>query len=549
MPDAAGRWFYAQGEKRLGPVALEWLSEKVASGELPPSTLIWRHGMKEWTAAETVADVAEHLPPPLPGGNAAPKPAAKPAAPSPVSKPKAPAPPDSPRVAELRQRLADGANWRAFPQLADELRKEKRLDEAMAVVQDGLKKHPDYRLARITLANVQMDRGELEAARGELQGVLQSAPENVVAGRLLGDCFERMGDERAALLTYKATLVFAPRDPMLLARLSALGEAAAEDEPAASAEEPAAPDSEAAETEPGLEGLADLAAEGNGVVEKTGPIPLVPADEEFELERPGDVVRVVKSVTATPAQLAFTSEDPSYWPTRSLAENDFPDLVQTLHERRWSGTLSLTHMGQVKSVVVQKGRLVFASSSSRDDRLGELLLRRGRITVRQYAEASAAIGKGKRLGAALVEQGALDAADLVKVVVEHTQEVIYSVFPWTEGFYRMKEGSPGEEAITLKMSTPDLILEGIGRIDSWSRVERGVGGLDARYERSEDWEKELKQMTLSSEKLALLTEHTSPRSVAEICETSAMLSDFEVCRTIWAFRVIGVLRAIPPALA
>ena len=206
-------------------------------------------------------------------------------------------------------------------------------------------------------------------------------------------------------------------------------------------------------------------------------------------------------------------------------------------------------MGQVKSVVVQKGRLVFASSSSRDDRLGELLLRRGRITVRQYAEASAAIGKGKRLGAALVEQGALEAADLVKVVVEHTQEVIYSVFPWTEGFYRMKEGSPGEEAITLKMSTPDLILEGIGRIDSWSRVERGVGGLDARYERSEDWEKDLKQMTLSSEKLALLTEHTSPRSVTEICGTSAMLSDFEVCRTIWAFRVIGVLRAIPPALA
>ncbi len=526
MSQAAGRWFYAQGDERLGPVELAWLSERVGSGELPPSTLIWRHGMKEWSPAEMILELAEQ-PPPVPGGAA-------------------PATPDSPRVAELRQRLNDDANWRAFPQLADELRKERRLDEAMAVVQDGLKKHPDYRLARITLASVEMDRGELDAARSELQRVLQSAPENVVAGRLLGDCFERMGDSRAALLTYKAALVFAPRDPLLLARLLALGDAPP-DEPARP--EPAVPEAEAPEATPAVEDLAERAAEGDGVLEKTGPIKLVPADEEFELERPGDAVRVVKSVASTQAQRAFTSEDPSYWPTRSLADNDFPDLVQALHERRWTGTLALTHMGQVKTVVVQKGRLVFASSSDRDDRLGELLLRRGRITVRQYVEASAALGQGTRLGAALVEQGALEASDLVKVVVEHTQEVIYSLFPWTEGFYRMKEGFAGEESITLRMSTPDLILEGIRRIESWSRVERGVGGLEARYERAEDWETELKQMTLPSEKLALLSEHTSPRSVAEICDTSAMLSDFEVCRTVWAFRVIGVLRAIPPALA
>ena len=53
----------------------------------------------------------------------------------------------------------------------------------------------------------------------------------------------------------------------------------------------------------------------------------------------------------------------------------------------------------------------FASSSSPDDRLGELLLRRGRLTFRQYADAGKAIVPGLRLGAILVELARLRAPD------------------------------------------------------------------------------------------------------------------------------------------
>jgi tetratricopeptide (TPR) repeat protein len=572
---AAGRWFYADGDKRTGPVGLEALVELIVTGQLPASTLVWRHGLAAWTAAADVAEVADHLPPPLPGGAAiaaepAPEPPPLPQAPAAPSLPEAEAQvPDTPRLLELRQRLTDEANWRAFPQLADELRKLGRLDEAVAVCRDGLRKHPDYRLARVALAQVLLDRGDLEDARQELQVVLESAPSNVVAGRLLGDCLDRLGDSRAALLAYKAALAFAPRDPLLLDRVRELegGPAPGDesDEPEKGAQEEAAAPGGAPDTwdgEPAGAGPPDPQAEGEPTEQARDqdageadaeeeddvkPIPVVPADEEFEIERPGHGVRIVRAATV-PANTPFTQEDASYWPARSLAENDFPDLIQALHQRRWTGTMALTQMGHVKSVMVQDGRLVFASSSSRDDRLGELLLRRGRITLQQYYDASKALGKGKRLGAVLVEQGALEPTDLVKVVVEHTQEVIYSVFQWTEGFYRLKDGLAGEETITLKMSTPDLILEGIRRIEAWSRVERGVGGLDARYERAEDWQKEMKQVTLPPEKLSLLTEHDGVKSVREMCQVNAMLSDFEACRTIWAFRVIGVLRAIPPEL-
>jgi hypothetical protein len=227
----------------------------------------------------------------------------------------------------------------------------------------------------------------------------------------------------------------------------------------------------------------------------------------------------------------------------SLAARDFAELVLGLYEQRFSGLLVLSNGGVGRSVTLQDGRMVFASSTSQDDRLGELLLRRGRISLRQFANAGAAVGPGKRLGAVLVEQGVLAPKDLVKTVVEQVQEIIYGAFQWTEGQYRLNEGAASAESITLNISTPEIILEGIRRIESWSRVQRAVGGPDTRYERAPGYEQVLGSMSLSFEKLSLLTSLNGTPSVEALCEESS-LPDFEVCRTLWAFRVIGVVRRV-----
>ena len=232
----------------------------------------------------------------------------------------------------------------------------------------------------------------------------------------------------------------------------------------------------------------------------------------------------------------------------SLAERDVPDLIQALQERRFTGVLTLTHMGVGRRVTVQEGRLVFSTSSDPDDRMGELLLRQGKITLRQYVDAGKAVGPGKRLGGILVEQGVLTPKELVRAVTEQSEHIIYRTFEWTEGQYRIQEGIESPEVITLKISTPDIILEGIRRIESWTRIQRAVGGLEARYERAADYEHEMPSLTLSIEKLDLLVALMQTADVETICRQST-LSDFEVCRTLWAYRVIGVVRRVdaPPA--
>jgi uncharacterized protein DUF4388 len=230
-------------------------------------------------------------------------------------------------------------------------------------------------------------------------------------------------------------------------------------------------------------------------------------------------------------------------PEGSLAERDVPELVQVVHERRWTGVLTVTHMGVGKTVNVQDGRLVFASSSSPDERLGVLLHRRGKVSLRQLTEAGDAVKPGKRLGTILVERGLLDPKDLVKAVMDHTQEIIYGAFLWTEGRYRLLAQGASSESITLKMSTPEIILEGIRRIEAWSRIDRGVGGLQAQYARADRYEDSLRGLDLPAEKRAILTALEGTRTVDAICAGSS-LGSFEVCRTLWAYRVIGVVRRV-----
>lgn len=236
----------------------------------------------------------------------------------------------------------------------------------------------------------------------------------------------------------------------------------------------------------------------------------------------------------------------------TLATHDLADLVQGLHEQLWTGRVLLTRRGSERRLAVHDGRLVFAGSTDPDDRLGELLLRRGHISLKQFREASQRVSRSVRLGTALVEQGVLSPKDLVRAVIEHAQELIYGAFQWTDGHYELVPGALPTEDITLNLSTPDLILEGLHRVESWSRIERALGGATAVYARAAAYESVIGQMTLSFEKLSLLTGLHEPRDVQAMCEESS-LPDIDVCRTLWAFRVVGAVRRVdtprPVALA
>ena len=106
-----------------------------------------------------------------------------------------------------------------------------------------------------------------------------------------------------------------------------------------------------------------------------------------------------------------------------LGECSFPELLRRMHDAGATGTLALEREGVVKTVYFEEGRLIFARSTDPDDRLGEFLLRRGSISLRQYVESSRRIVPGKRQGVVLCELGAISADELVRHVTDQVTEM------------------------------------------------------------------------------------------------------------------------------
>src|SRR5262245_61603522 len=123
--------------------------------------------------------------------------------------------PDNQRIDDLRRRVQKDPASIAFAQLAEELRRAGQLDESIDTCRTGLTRHPGYLSARVTLGRALLELNELEAAQGELEHVLRSAPENLAAIRGLGEIHHRRGDLAEALAQYRAALALARNDPDL----------------------------------------------------------------------------------------------------------------------------------------------------------------------------------------------------------------------------------------------------------------------------------------------------------------------------------------------
>ncbi|MGH9461791.1 MAG: DUF4388 domain-containing protein, partial [Vicinamibacteria bacterium] len=138
----------------------------------------------------------------------------------------------------------------------------------------------------------------------------------------------------------------------------------------------------------------------------------------------------------------------------SLSESSLHELLASIGRSTETGTLNFHDMGRWKAIYFKEGQIIFATSNIPDDRLGEYLIKKGRITVRQFLEGSKLVRPGKRFGAVLVEENILSSDELLAAIQGHVEEIVYSLFDWVRGEYEfvIKDLS-AEGPITLNLNT------------------------------------------------------------------------------------------------
>lgn len=116
-------------------------------------------------------------------------------------------------VDELRAALRDDALHRGARQLLIKLLLEaRRLDEAIAVLQEGLQGQPAQTGWAMSLARLQVDRGDLAGAWKTLDDALPAAGQSADYQGFAAHVLQRLGRQREAIARYQAATRLAPGD-------------------------------------------------------------------------------------------------------------------------------------------------------------------------------------------------------------------------------------------------------------------------------------------------------------------------------------------------
>ena len=110
------------------------------------------------------------------------------------------------------------------------------------------------------------------------------------------------------------------------------------------------------------------------------------------------------------------------------------DVLEWVSRRKISTPITFESRGVQRSLVVESGSIVWASSNRRDEQLGVILVRSGVVAERALAEALEARAEtGVPLGKVLLMSGQITEIDLIEILATKIRETITDVLTWTEG--------------------------------------------------------------------------------------------------------------------
>ncbi|MBE0594341.1 MAG: tetratricopeptide repeat protein [Gemmatimonadales bacterium] len=229
----------------------------------------------------------------------------------------------------------------------------------------------------------------------------------------------------------------------------------------------------------------------------------------------------------------------------SLKEASLADVLQLLALGQKTGCLTVIDRTNLGYIYFDRGRIVYASLVNRLDRLGDILLKSGRISTEQLQEGIdlQSRHRERRLGEILVKQGAISQADLEHFMRMQIEEAVYFLFTWTRGTFTFESDvRPVEQEFTVSINPETLLLEGARRVDEWSLIEKKIPSMDLIFALHHD-RLEASEVRLTSEQQHLVPLLDGTRDVARLVEDSGLV-EFDVGKALYGLITAGFVHRV-----
>jgi hypothetical protein len=192
------------------------------------------------------------------------------------------------------------------------------------------------------------------------------------------------------------------------------------------------------------------------------------------------------------------------------------DLLQFLAAGRKTGTLKLGRGTIFKQIYFENGIIVGSHSNDPKEYLGQLLLHYGKIDEAQlHAALEIQRQSGGKLGTILATHGFVSQAEVMDVLRIRTLEIIYDLFLWEEAHFEFYDNEfLPEDLIRIEVEVTAVLMDGIYRIDEWSRYRTLIPSDRTTFELVPGWDKSLNENKEIREVLSLVEKRMT---AAEIC--------------------------------
>ncbi|MBI4854719.1 MAG: protein kinase [Acidobacteria bacterium] len=235
----------------------------------------------------------------------------------------------------------------------------------------------------------------------------------------------------------------------------------------------------------------------------------------------------------------FLHELPVYYNLEALF---LPEFFGALAADKVSGITWFSSSTNIKGVVWQNGEIVFAVSNDQTERLGERLVRQGRISRQQYIKAlrEQKDQENESILQTLTNIHFLPEETTSSLLNAHIYSICYSLIDWEEGGYAF-DASPFSQDFAVSISVGELILESIRSLIDIGRI-RAFLGNEELWLCATNWPDRDKIM-LRADESTILNHLSSPNTITKLLE----LVDFpeeQVLRTLAALLSLRALARV-----
>jgi tetratricopeptide (TPR) repeat protein len=230
-------------------------------------------------------------------------------------------------------------------------------------------------------------------------------------------------------------------------------------------------------------------------------------------------------------------------PLRELA---IQDVLQLLELARKTGVLTVRSepLDDESIVHFSRGEIVFAVRRRSTRRIGQLLIRAGRLTQRELDRALELqrADPSRRLAEILLEMGSIGEKELGRQLRFQMEETVYELMGWEDGWFRFEERTDiAQQRLLARVRVESLLMEGARRIDEWTRLESKVPGPESVPYLTMPAEREGPTLDLRTEEWEVLAEIDNERDVRQLAADLGR-SAFDVARTIFGLVSMGVVQ-------